>query len=128
MYKKPNDIMKNVICTKSISINKPFTSFTVPDMWEWKRMYELNFLKTEFLYILLFTFITDFTSLILTFAIGITTVLKAAKYSASPMGGARPPDHATFTLKPTPSPTPHCSNRKAKISVLYYSAACNTIT
>jgi hypothetical protein len=61
----------------------------------------------------------QFHRLILTFAIGRTMVLKAARYSASPMGGERPPDHATFTVKPTPSPTPHCNNRKTKISVLH---------
>lgn len=55
-----------------------------------------------------------FCRLILTFAIGITMVLKAARYSASPIGGERPPDHARFTVKPTPSPTPHCKNRKTR--------------
>jgi hypothetical protein len=55
-----------------------------------------------------------FCRLILTFAIGRTMVLKAARYSASPIGGERPPDHARFTVKPTPSPTPHCNNRKTK--------------
>jgi hypothetical protein len=59
--------------------------------------------------------------LLLTFAIGRTTVLKAAKYSASPIGGARPPDHARFTLNPTPSPAPHCSTRNT-ISVVHCSA------
>jgi hypothetical protein len=55
-----------------------------------------------------------FCRLILTFAIGRTMVLKAARYSASPIGGERPPDHARFTVKPTPSPTPHCNNRKTE--------------
>lgn len=32
--------------------------------------------------------------------------LKAARYSASPMGGSRPPVHAIFTLKPSPAPEP----------------------
>lgn len=40
-------------------------------------------------------------------AIGITTHRNAARYSASPKGGANPPDHATFTLNPEPSPIPH---------------------
>lgn len=34
--------------------------------------------------------------------------LKAAKYSASPMGGSRPPVKAMLTLKPTPGPVPTC--------------------
>jgi hypothetical protein len=55
-----------------------------------------------------------FFRFILTFAIGRTMVLKAARYSASPIGGERPPDHARFTVKPTPSPTPHCNNRKTE--------------
>lgn len=55
-----------------------------------------------------------FRRLILTFAIGRTMVLKAARYSASPIGGERPPDHARFTVNPTPSPTPHCNNRKTE--------------
>jgi hypothetical protein len=66
--------------------------------------------------------------LILTFAIGRTIVLKAARYSASPIGGERPPDHATFTEKPTPSPTPHCNNRKTKIPVVHCQATCRTVT
>lgn len=36
------------------------------------------------------------------------THLKAAKYSASPMGGSRPPVKAMLTLKPTPGPVPTC--------------------
>lgn len=32
--------------------------------------------------------------------------LNAARYSASPMGGSRPPVHAIFTLKPSPAPEP----------------------
>lgn len=40
-------------------------------------------------------------------AIGMTTVLNAAKYSASPSGGLNPPDQAMFTLKPEPAPVPH---------------------
>lgn len=32
--------------------------------------------------------------------------LNAARYSASPMGGFRPPVHPTFTLKPSPAPAP----------------------
>lgn len=42
-----------------------------------------------------------------TLAMGITIVLKAAKYSASPKGGLSPPDHAIFTLYPIPKPLPH---------------------
>lgn len=42
-----------------------------------------------------------------TLAIGRTILLKAARYSASPNGGDKPPDHATFTLKPKPAPVPH---------------------
>lgn len=34
--------------------------------------------------------------------------LKAARYSASPMGGSRPPVKATLTLNPTPGPLPTC--------------------
>lgn len=34
------------------------------------------------------------------------TYLKAAKYSGSPMGGSKPPAHATLTLKPSPLPVP----------------------
>ena len=45
---------------------------------------------------------------LLTRAIGMTILRKAARYSASPIGGLQPPDHATFTLKPMPSSTPHC--------------------
>jgi len=39
---------------------------------------------------------------------GMTRVRKAARYSASPSGGLRPPDQAMFTLNPSPSSTPHC--------------------
>ena len=44
----------------------------------------------------------------LTWAMGMTRVRKAARYSASPSGGLRPPDQAMFTLNPSPSSTPHC--------------------
>lgn len=44
----------------------------------------------------------------LTLAIGMTTLLKAARYSASPIGGFRPPEKAMLTLKPYPSPSPTC--------------------
>lgn len=37
----------------------------------------------------------------------MTTVRKAAKYSASPSGGCNPPLHAIFTLYPRPLPAPH---------------------
>lgn len=42
-------------------------------------------------------------------AIGITIVRNAAKYSASPKGGFKPPDQATLTVKPTPGGSPHSS-------------------
>lgn len=32
--------------------------------------------------------------------------LNAARYSASPIGGSRPPVHPTLTLKPSPAPAP----------------------
>lgn len=35
--------------------------------------------------------------------------LKAARYSASPMGGSKPPVKATLTLNPTPGPLPTCT-------------------
>jgi hypothetical protein len=44
----------------------------------------------------------------LTLAIGMTIVLNAAMYSASLIGGLRPPDHAILTLNPLPSSVPHC--------------------
>ena len=38
--------------------------------------------------------------------------LKAARYSASPMGGSRPPVKAMLTLKPTPGPVPTCMEER----------------
>lgn len=38
--------------------------------------------------------------------------LKAARYSASPMGGSRPPVKAMLTLKPTPAPVPTCREER----------------
>ncbi len=35
--------------------------------------------------------------------------LKAARYSASPIGGSSPPVNAMLTLNPSPSPLPTCS-------------------
>lgn len=57
----------------------------------------------------------------LTLAMGMTTERKAARYSASPSGGLRPPDHAMFTLKPSPGPLPHCtlSSRNYKYIYIY---------
>lgn len=44
------------------------------------------------------------------------THLKAAKYSASPMGGSRPPVKAMLTLKPTPGPVPTCTRRGTRVA------------
>lgn len=43
----------------------------------------------------------------ITNAMGMTIVLKAAIYSASPSGGDKPPLQATLTLNPKPLPAPH---------------------
>lgn len=40
------------------------------------------------------------------------THLKAARYSASPIGGSRPPVKAMLTLKPTPGPVPTCAEER----------------
>ena len=45
----------------------------------------------------------------------MTRVRKAARYSASPSGGFRPPDQAMLTLKPSPSSAPHCEQSRLKI-------------
>lgn len=45
------------------------------------------------------------------------THLKAARYSASPMGGSRPPVKAMLTLKPTPGPVPTCGHKERNLSV-----------
>lgn len=46
------------------------------------------------------------------------TYLKAAKYSASPMGGSRPPVKAMLTLKPTPGPVPTCGEERSTCQTL----------
>lgn len=43
---------------------------------------------------------------------GSTILRNAAKYSASPRGGDKPPDQATFTLKPNPAPEPHWKKKQ----------------
>lgn len=42
----------------------------------------------------------------------MTIVLKAARYSASPRGGDKPPLQAILTLNPKPLPAPHYINYK----------------
>lgn len=41
---------------------------------------------------------------------------KAARYSASPIGGSRPPVKAMLTLKPTPGPAPTCVDQRACVT------------
>lgn len=41
---------------------------------------------------------------------------KAARYSASPIGGSRPPVKAMLTLKPTPGPAPTCVDERACVT------------
>lgn len=113
-----NTLKERFMVSEEHQQNCTFHLFTTP-RYMVMTCINVNLLRQNACKLISSHFHKPFINLLLTFAIGRTTVLKAAKYSASPIGGARPPDHARFTLNPTPSPTPHCSNRKTKISVLH---------
>ncbi len=61
-------------------------------------------------------------------AIGITTVLKAARYSASPIGGSRFEANATFTLNPVPLSVPHSSGAPVNNHGTLYFKKCLLMT